>query len=147
VEIKAKVSPGVVGAGPCFLLWPASRDHWPPEVDILETSHGRGQFTNHWVGPNGNGDNRYDYTEFPLDPTQWHRYGLEWTPDRLTMTVDDKVMKTLTDHIPNEPMSVALQGYVGSAADTWYGGSPNASGVSLVGVDVDYVHVNQWVGD
>lgn len=146
VEIMAKVDPGVVGAGPCFLLWPASRDHWPPEVDILETPHGHGQFTNHYQGPNGNGDNQYDYTEFPLDPTQSHRYGLEWTPDHMTMTVDDKVVKTLTDHIPTEPMSVALQGYVASSADTWYGGSPNASGVSLVGVDVDYVHVNQWVG-
>ena len=138
VEIRAKASQEVDGAGPCFLLWPASNDHWPPEVDILETPHGRGMFTNHWTGPNG--EDTYETTQFDLDYSQWHVYGLEWTPNRLTMTVDGQVMKTYTDHIPSEPMVVGLQGHVGGPNDGWYGNA-NATGVNRVDISVDYVRV------
>ena len=135
-----------MGAGPCFLLWPATNDHWPPEVDILETPKGGGMFTNHWVGPNGDGDDAYDATQFDLSYDQWHVYGLEWTPDRLTMTVDGKVIKTLTDHIPTEAMSIGFQGHVGAANDDWYGGSPNGSGVSQIDIAIDYVRVYDYIG-
>ena len=145
VEIRAKVSEEVWGAGPCFLLWPASNDHWPPEVDILETPKGKGMFTNHWQGPGGNNDDRYESHTFDIDYDQWHVYGVEWTPDRLTMTVDGQVMKTFTTNIPNEPMSIGLQGHVGSATDGWYG-SPNGSGTNSVDVFVDYVRVYDYIG-
>jgi predicted xylan-binding protein with Ca-dependent carbohydrate-binding module/glycosyl hydrolase family 16 len=141
VEIMAKASQEVDGAGPCFLLWPASNDHWPPEVDILETPHGRGMFTNHWAGPNG--EDVYETTQFDLDYSQWHVYGLEWTPERLVMTVDGQVMKTYTGHIPTEAMSVGLQGHVGAADDGWYG-SPNGTGVDHVDIAVDYVRVYEY---
>ena len=146
VEIRAKASQEVVGAGPCFLLWPATNDHWPPEVDILETPKGQGMFTNHWQGPGGNNDDRYEATTFDLDYSQWHVYGLEWTPERLTMTVDGKVIKTLTTNIPKEAMSIGLQGHVGAVHDAWYGGSPNGSGVSAIDISVDYVRVYDYIG-
>jgi beta-glucanase (GH16 family) len=145
VEIAAKVSQEVWGAGPCFLLWPSSNDHWPPEVDILETPKGKGMFTNHWQGPGGNNDDEYASHIFDLDYSQYHVYGLEWTPDRLTMTVDGKAVKTFTDHIPHERMSVGLQGHVGTANDGWYG-SPNGTGVNSVDIAVDYVRVYDWIG-
>jgi beta-glucanase (GH16 family) len=145
VEIAAKVSQEVWGAGPCFLLWPSSNDHWPPEVDILETPKGKGMFTNHWQGPGGNNDDEYASHNFDLDYSQYHVYGLEWTPDRLTMTVDGKAVKTFTDHIPHERMSVGLQGHVGTADDGWYG-SPNGTGVNSVDIAVDYVRVYDWIG-
>jgi beta-glucanase (GH16 family) len=145
VEIMAKASQEVTGAGMCFLLWPQHDDHWPPEVDILETPKGDGLFTNHWQGPNGNGDNQQEAYQFPLDYTQWHKYGLEWTPTQLTMLVDDQVIKTTTSHIPAEAMSIGLMGYVGSPSQTWYGGSP-AANVTHVGIDVDYVRVYDYIG-
>ena len=141
VEIRAKVSQEVDGAGPCFLLWPASNDHWPPEVDILETPHGDGMFTNHWAGPDG--EDVYASTHFDVDTTQWHVYGVEWTPERLTMTLDGKAIKTLTDHIPTEAMTVGLQGHVGGADDAWYGNA-NASGADRVDIAVDYVRVYEY---
>jgi beta-glucanase (GH16 family) len=141
VEIRAKASQEVDGAGPCFLLWPATNDHWPPEVDILETPHGRGMFTNHWAGPNG--EDTYETTQFDLDYSQWHVYGLEWTPERLTMTVDGQVMKTYTGHIPTEAMSIGLQGHVGGANDAWYGNA-NATGVNHVDIAVDYVKAYEY---
>ena len=140
VEIRAKTSQEVDGAGPCFLLWPAGNDHWPPEVDILETPHNQGMFTNHWAGPNG--EDVYESTQFDLDHSQWHVYGLEWTPDHLTMTIDGKAVKTYTGHIPNEPMTVGLQGHVGAPGD-WYG-NPNGSGVNHVDIAVDYVRVSEY---
>ena len=124
---------------------PQHDDHWPPEVDILETPKGDGLFTNHWQGPNGNGDNQQEAYQFPLDYTQWHKYGLEWTPTQLTMLVDDQVIKTTTTHIPAEAMSIGLMGYVGSPSQTWYGGSP-AANVTHVGIDVDYVRVYDYIG-
>jgi beta-glucanase (GH16 family) len=141
VEIRAKASQEVDGAGPCFLLWPASNDHWPPEVDILETPHGNGMFTNHWAGPNG--EDTYESEHFDLDYSQWHVYGLEWTPDRLTMTVDGVVMGEITGNIPTEAMSIGLQGHVGGANDGWYGNA-NATGVNHVDIAVDYVKAYEY---
>jgi beta-glucanase (GH16 family) len=146
VEIKAKVSQEVWGAGPCFLLWPEKSGTWPPEIDILETPKGQGMFTNHWQGPGGNGDDRYASKYFDLDFDQWHVYGLEWTPDRLTMTVDGEVMGTFTGNIPSQKMTIGLQGHVGAAGETWYGGSPNGTGVNHVDIAVDYVRVYDWIG-
>jgi hypothetical protein len=143
VEIMAKVSQEVWGAGPAFVLWPTDGD-WPPEVDILETPKGGGMFTNHWAGPDG-GD-RYETTGFEVDLAQWHVYGLEWTPDSLTMTLDGEVVKTITENIPHEEMAIALQGNVGSADEQWYGGSPNGSGVSHIDIAVDYVRYYDYIG-
>ena len=146
VEIRSKTSEEVTGAGPCFLLWPTSNDHWPPEVDILETpANGNGMFTNHWQGPGGNNDDWYASYEFPLDHSQWHTYTLDWFPDRLTLYIDGKVIYTTTENIPHERMSVGLQGHVGTASDGWYG-SPNSSGVNSVDISVDWVRVSQYTG-
>jgi beta-glucanase (GH16 family) len=102
-------------------------------------------FTNHWQGPGGNGDDSYASKYFDLDFAQWHVYGLEWTPDRITMTVDGEVMGTFTSNIPNQKMTVGLQGHVGAAHEAWYG-SPNGTGVNHVDIAVDYVKVYDWIG-
>ncbi len=146
VEIRAKVSEMIEGAGPCFLLWPASDDHWPPEVDILETPKGEGMFTNHWQGPGGNNDDWYDPYFFDIDTSEWHTYTLDWTPDALTLYVDGVEIHTFTDNIPHEAMSIALQGHVGTESDGWYG-SPNDTGVDSVDIYVDYVKVSQYTGE
>jgi hypothetical protein len=146
VEIMAKVSQEVWGAGPCFLLWPEKSGTWPPEIDILETPKGQGMFTNHWQGPGGNGDDVYATKLFDLDFDQWHVYGLEWTPDRITMTVDGEVMGSFTNNIPSQKMTIGLQGHVGATGETWYGGSPNGTGVNHVDIAVDYVKVYDWIG-
>jgi Ca2+-binding RTX toxin-like protein len=142
VEIRAKASAEVVGAGPVFLLWPAGNDHWPPEVDILETPGGDGMFTNHWAGPGG--EDLYDHTVFELDYSQWHTYVLDWTPSRLTLYVDGEEIHAVTQNIPSEAMSLGLQGYVGAAGEGWYGGSPNGSGAGSVDISVDWVRISRW---
>jgi Ca2+-binding RTX toxin-like protein len=147
VEIRAKTSAEVVGAGPCFLLWPTSNDRWPPEIDILETpANGQGMFTVHYPGPDGTEEGRgYDSQFFELDHSQWRTYTLDWFPDRLTLYVDGQKVAETRENIPNIPMSVGLQGHVGTASDGWYG-SPNSSGVNSVDISVDWVRVSQFTG-
>ena len=147
VEIRAKTSAEVEGAGPCFLLWPTSNDRWPPEIDILETPrNGQGMFTVHWPGPDGSENGRgYDSEFFDLDHSQWHIYTLDWLPDRMTLYVDGVQVAEIRDNIPEIPMSVGLQGHVGRADDGWYG-SPNGSGVNRVDIDVDWVRLSQLTG-
>jgi Ca2+-binding RTX toxin-like protein len=146
VEVRAKTSAEVIGAGPCFLLWPAN-DSWPPEIDFLETpASGNGMFTNHWPGPGGGPAGRgYTSKEWALDHSQWHTYTLDWFPDRITLYVDGQHIHTFTDNIPTMPMSIALQGHVGRADDNWYL-SPNGRGQDYVEIEVDYVKVEQWTG-
>jgi beta-glucanase (GH16 family) len=99
-----------------------------------------GHVHQYWAGPNG--EDTYEATQFDLDYSQWHVYGLEWTPDRLTLTIDGKEIKTYTSNIPNEPMTVGLQGHVGAPGD-WYG-NPNGSGVNHLDIAVDYVRVYEY---
>jgi beta-glucanase (GH16 family) len=148
VEIRAKTSEEVVGAGPCFLLWPTSNDRWPPEIDILETpASGDGMFTVHWPGPDGSENGRgYDSQFFPLDHSEWHTYTLDWLPDRLTLYVDGVKVAETFENIPDIEMSVGLQGHVGAASDGWYL-SPNNSGVNSVDISVDWVRVSQYTGE
>ncbi len=144
VEIRAKASAEVTGAGMCFLLWPEHDDHWPPEVDIIETPKGDGLFTNHWL--DSNGIHQKENFQFALDYSKWHTYTLEWTPTRLTLLVDGKKIYTTNNNIPHEEMSVALMGYVGAPDQDWYGGAP-AADVTHVGIDVDYVRVYDYLLD
>ncbi|HZF76987.1 MAG TPA: carbohydrate-binding domain-containing protein [Acetobacteraceae bacterium] len=142
VEIHARASQELIGAGPVFLLWPANNS-WPPEIDILETPKGDGLFTYHWTGAGGAHNYRSHY--FDLDYSRWHTYTLDWLPDRITLYVDGQHIHTYTGNIPNIPMSVALQGLVGRADDGWFL-SPNGRGVNRVETQVDWVRVSQWDG-
>ncbi len=144
VEIRAKASADVEGAGPCFLLWPADNS-WPPEIDILETPKGGdGMFTNHWRGPNG--EDWYASQYYDVDITQWHTYALDWTPDRLTLYVDGVKVAETTENIPDIAMSVGFQGHVGQEWDGWYG-NPNDTNVSSLDISVDWVRVSQYDGN
>ena len=145
VEIMAKMSAEVTGMGPCFLLWPAAQGVWPPELDILEAPKGNGMVTQHWADPKTGGD-VYESHNYDVDLTQWHVYGLEWTPDRVTMTIDGQAMHTYTQNIPTQKMTVGLQGHVGAASDTWYGGVPAADAPGRYDIMVDFVRVYDWHG-
>jgi beta-glucanase (GH16 family) len=107
------------GAGPTSveLLWPQSND-WPPEVDFNETL-GLATATTatiHW-GPN----NTQYHSSYNVNMTQWHTWGVVWTPTSITYTVDGTVWASVTSasaQIPNVPMHLALQ------QQTWCGASP-----------------------
>jgi beta-glucanase (GH16 family) len=98
----------VTGAGPTNveLLWPVSG--WPPEIDFNETS-GTTTATSatlHWSAQNDQ-DQRDLYN---IDLTQWHTWGVIWTPTEVIYTVDGKVWGSVTksNEISSVPMTLDL---------------------------------------
>ena len=100
----------VTGAGPTnvALLWPADNS-WPPEIDFNETD-GSTNFTTATTHYTVN--NTQDQVKLSnIDMTQWHTWGVIWTPTAITYTVDGKVWGSDTNAaaIPNMPMTLDLQ--------------------------------------
>jgi hypothetical protein len=110
----------VTGAGPTNveLLWPQSND-WPPEVDFNETDGAATATTAtiHWGADNS----QYHSSLNDIDMSQWHTWGVIWTPTTITYTVDGQVWASVSSseaQIPDVPMHLALQ------QQTWCGVTP-----------------------
>ena len=102
----------VTGAGPTNveLLWPAA-PVWPPEVDFNETS-GVSTGTSATTIWAINGSNRSQVqSRLTIDMTQWHTWGVIWTPSSITYTVDGRAWGSVTtpSDIPNQAMWLTLQ--------------------------------------
>jgi len=82
------------GIGYAFLLMPKGGG-WPPEVDIAEGTSGgpRVMSTLHWSSINYT-DSRSNYS---VDTTQWHTYGVVMSDNKLEFTVDGKVWTTINN--------------------------------------------------
>jgi hypothetical protein len=97
------------GTGPddVALLWPANNS-WPPEVDFNETL---GSDTSSTATLHYGSTNNMDYRTASIDMTQWHTWGVIWTPTSITYTVDGVVWGTVAvaSEIPNTPMTLDLQ--------------------------------------
>jgi beta-glucanase (GH16 family) len=73
------------------LLWPASQGVWPPEIDFYEDGGGsRGTY----MASLHPGHDGYDCCVVRHSRsgtgTQWHTYGVIWTPTSITYTLDGK---------------------------------------------------------
>jgi beta-glucanase (GH16 family) len=98
----------ITGPGPTVvqLLWPANNS-WPPEIDFNE-SYGRTTDTSanvHYTSAN-----LAVQRTLTIDMTQWHTFGVIWTPTSITYTVDGQVWATDTvaASIPNVPMVLSI---------------------------------------
>jgi len=89
------------------LLWP-SENVWPPEIDFNETY---GPTTGSMATVHYTSANKVDHRKVTVDMTQWHTWGVVWTPKSITYTVDGKVWGIVmaTSEIPNIPMHLAIQ--------------------------------------
>jgi beta-glucanase (GH16 family) len=85
-EVTAKMSTDV--QGPAVVLWP-SDDKWSGnEIDIVEVINGKPYGTVHW---NDNGRDAFQTVDFHgVDETQWHDYGVEWSPGKVEWFVDGR---------------------------------------------------------
>ncbi|MBW4078495.1 MAG: glycoside hydrolase family 16 protein [Acidobacteria bacterium] len=99
----------ITGAGPTAveLLWPVARV-WPPEIDFSETggTTWASSATLHF-----NSANQFVQRKLSIDMTQWHTWGVIWTPTSVVYTVDGRtwgVVNTTTE-IPRQPMTLDLQ--------------------------------------
>lgn len=104
----------LTGNGPTGvqLLWPTSG--WPPEIDFNETG---GTTTGTSSTVHFGSANHQDQRTVKIDMTQWHTWGVIWTPTSITYTVDGNSWGSITtaSEIPNQPMTLDLQ------QQTWCG--------------------------
>ncbi len=79
------------------LTWPVAANVWPPEVDFVEDDDG----DRHWYAFNhykdASGKNQQTWDDSGLTSSDWHTWGIEWTPSAVTYTRDGAVWKTETD--------------------------------------------------
>ncbi|MGB7651843.1 MAG: glycoside hydrolase family 16 protein, partial [Acidimicrobiales bacterium] len=100
------------GPGPTIveLLWPTQG--WPPEIDFIETGGVTtdATATNIW-GLDSSGNKEQQQDAITIDMTQWHTWGVVWTPTSITYTVDGQAWGTFTvpSEIPSQPMSLHIQ--------------------------------------
>jgi len=98
----------MTGVGPTQveLLWPTGG--WPPEVDFDETYGGDTltQATLHYTSAN-----LTIHNNLTIDMTQWHTFGIVWSPASIIFTVDgtEWASITTTSVIPDQPMGLDIQ--------------------------------------
>lgn len=99
----------VTGAGPTEvnLLWPAA-PVWPPEIDFNETNGDTTETSATVHFTSSNQQDQRDLTD--IDMTQWHTWGVIWSPSEIVYTVDGRVWGTITktNEIPNIPMTLDI---------------------------------------
>jgi len=101
----------ITGKGPneVELLWP-SDNQWPPEIDFNETGNQvhSTSFTVHFGTPQ---TGPFQELLKSVKMTDWHTWGVIWTPDKITFTVDGKPWGYFTDKaaIPHIPMTLDLE--------------------------------------
>jgi hypothetical protein len=92
-EVRARVVPqaGTTGSQfhPVLITWPDS-DAWPSggEYDFFEVNSRDTRATAFLHHPTQSGVVQDEYHSGPLDLTQWHNYGFEWTASGLTGFID-----------------------------------------------------------
>lgn len=108
-EVRARI-PNATGVAFAFGLWPV-RNVWPPEIDFTEDNGANPRTevygTLHY-GPNGV-DNQVG-VQAAVDLTQWHTWGVEWSPGKLVFTVDGNAWGTINNsNVTAEAMSLFMQ--------------------------------------
>jgi beta-glucanase (GH16 family) len=141
-----------------FLLWPAN-NQWPPEIDVYEDKGDRSRTGATVFNTTGNAcgsspsvtcldqysQNNWGSNGVANNGTQWHTYGVEWTPSGVTWLIDGKVIFTapasaVKSHAqqPALAMNMALQ-------SENLQGSPGASTTEDT-MNVDWVEQFSWNG-
>jgi hypothetical protein len=115
VRMKSDYEPGLQISN-ILLLWPDS-NVWPPEIDFYEDGGGSRSGFTATLHPGPDGDNCCTILRNAANAaTQWHTYGVIWTPTSITYTIDGKPFgvvqsSELSDPAswPNIPMNLDLQ--------------------------------------
>jgi beta-glucanase (GH16 family) len=149
-EIRARM-PRTPGFGTAFWLWeagepePRSDVSHAAEIDIFEqfssTPHVNTHSIHYGARPNGGSDpdhwaELFQDQHIDIDVSEdFHVYALEWTPDRVSFYIDDKLIGT-----SNHPADIAMRIILGATANV------DAPAVFDDGLTVSYVRVYQLRG-
>jgi hypothetical protein len=132
VRFRSDDVPGYKGV---FFLWPT--DNTSGEVDFPEANlNNPFQANVHPVA-----GSHFDQFWFNSSATwtSWHTATLEWTPDRLTFTIDGAVVGTTTKDVPHTPMNLVLR------AESDLLGSPKPPASAAGTMQIDWVTVYSYV--
>ncbi|PSL41504.1 glycosyl hydrolase family 16 [Planomicrobium soli] len=139
LEVRAKLPAGT-GLLPAIWLWNNQGNDFP-EIDMVEVlGQEPGQIWNtiHY-DVNGIYGKDYAMKEFPDLTTDFHTYGIEWTPDEIVFFVDGIVTHTSTVYVPQEDMYLFINTGVGG---DWVG-EPDNSTVFPAQMNVDWIRYYQ----
>jgi hypothetical protein len=103
--VRSRATSG--GASQVELLWPQN-NVWPPELDFNENDgYAMKTSSSVHVGPQNVTYRRW----VNINMTQWHTWGVIWTPTETTYTVDGRVWGTITASadIPKVPMTLDFE--------------------------------------
>jgi endo-1,3-1,4-beta-glycanase ExoK len=158
VESRIRFAKGSAVVSSLVLLytpWPA--DNWNElDVEFLGRYSDRAQVNEQvYTGPPvtapvGQSVTPTQYPSFVtlgFDPSaDFHVYGIEWTPEKVTFTVDGTTVHTWSTQIArmNLPQNILLTIWASSAA-SWAG--PIGTDTAPTSVDYDWVRVYDWVPD
>ncbi len=99
----------VTGRGPneVALLWPLT-NQWPPEIDFNETG---GSIIATGASVHFGAQNTVVRRSVSTNITQWHTWGVIWTPTTITYTLDGRVWGdyNVARNIPTVPMTLDFE--------------------------------------
>ena len=101
---------GPADHGFAILLWP-DNDVWPQdgEIDIAEKSAPAKAETSSVVYGEPDAVQSTWTTSPALNVAQWHTYTVDWEPGVISIYIDGTLSQTVTAHVPDVPMHLALQ--------------------------------------
>jgi beta-glucanase (GH16 family) len=100
------------------LLWPAD-NLGPPEIDFAEDNGATPRTLDTVTFHYGDPEQAIRYT-LPVNMSQWHTYGVQWTPGRIAYTIDGHTWATIHNAaVPSQPMNLAIQDQTWDCGLSW----------------------------
>ena len=128
------------GVGPYTILWPQTATD-NVQTDLFESpppTKNEIFFTNHG-GPGGTSTQLTAMNDFG---NNFHIFDYQWTPGKISLTIDGVYIGALTVDIPNQPMWFGMAVATGDA----FTGLPDATTPLPVTFDIDWVQLYKYTG-
>lgn len=136
-EMRARLPVGK-GFWPSFWLMPV-RDHWPPEIDIIEANGMRPDAAHFAVRDPGDKKGRAsDWLEVKRPADGWQTFACEWNADRIAFFVDGFERWSVRGHKVHEPMYLLANLALGSHDQKWIP-DPDESTPLPARLEIDYI--------
>lgn len=140
-EMSAKLPAGQ-GLWPAFWLLPTNGS-WRPEIDIMEVLGSDTRSLWQFSHPTDNAYDRFFNNQVPDMSAGFHRYGVDWQPDKVTFYFDGQVMGVApTAPDMHGPMYIITNLAIGGS----WAGPPDASTPFPAQMQIDYIRVYQANG-
>lgn len=132
------------GLWPAFWMVPA-RSSSPGEIDIIEVNNTKPYLaTGYAHNPGTPGYRAKTVLDLPIS-TQYHTYGVDWTPSGITWTLDGTPYGHINSY-PNWPFNQPFIMLLDLAVGGEWPGPPDANTVFPAHMLVSWVRVYEWKG-